>query len=73
MIAGPPLFQRNNPPKAKLAQIKTVNKSVNRTSQIVLGHIVFKFGWKQTALAPINPFHEARHLSPRCADSRAES
>jgi len=59
MIAGSSLFQRNNPPEAKLAQIKTVDKSVNRANQIVLGHIVFKFGWEQTALAPINPFHEA--------------
>ena len=59
MIAGPPSFQRRNPTKAKLAKIKTINESVNRPNQIVLGHIVFKFGREQTALAPINPLHEA--------------
>ena len=59
MIAGPPSFQRRKPTKAKLAKIKTIHESVNRANQIVLGHIVFKFGWEQTALAPINPFHEA--------------
>jgi hypothetical protein len=44
MIAGPPSFQRRKPTKAKLAKIKTINKNVNRADQIVLGHIVFKFG-----------------------------
>src|SRR4029077_15241928 len=42
MIARPPLFQRLNPTKAKLAKIKTFNESVNRTNQIVLGHVVVK-------------------------------
>jgi hypothetical protein len=59
MIAGSSLFQRNNPPEAKLAQIKTVDKSVNRANQIVLGHIVLKLRREQTALAPINPLDEA--------------
>src|SRR5271169_1244153 len=59
VIAGPSSFQRRKPTKAKLAKIKTINESVNRANQIVLGHIVFKFGWEQAALAPINPLHEA--------------
>jgi hypothetical protein len=59
VIAGPPSFQRRKPTKAKLAKIKTINESVNRANQIVLGHIVFKCGWEQTSLAPINPLHEA--------------
>ena len=59
MIAGPPSFQRRKPSKAKPAKIKTINKNVNRANQIVFGHIVFKFGWEQAALAPVNPFHEA--------------
>jgi hypothetical protein len=59
MIAGPTYLQRSNPTKAKLAKIETINKSVNGANQIVLGHIVFKFGWEQTALAPINPLDEA--------------
>src|SRR4029077_20504844 len=41
MIAGAPSFQRRKPTKAKLAKIKTVDKSIHRASQIVLGHIVF--------------------------------
>jgi hypothetical protein len=59
VIAGPSSFQRRNPTKAKLAKIKTINKSVNRANRIVLGHIVFKIGWEQTALAPVNPLHKA--------------
>jgi hypothetical protein len=59
MIAGPPSFQRDNPTKAELAKIKTLNKSVNRANQIILGYIVLKGRWEQTALAPINPLHEA--------------
>ncbi len=59
VIAGPSSFQRRNPTKTKLAKIKTVNNSVNRTNRIVLGHIVFKFGREQTALAPISPLHKA--------------
>jgi hypothetical protein len=59
MIAGPTSFQRRKPTKAKLSKIKTIDESVDRTTQIVLGHIVFKFGWEQTALAPINPLHKA--------------
>ena len=59
MIAGPPFFKRNNPPEAKLAKIETINKSVNGANWIVFGHIVFKFGWEQTALVPINPLYEA--------------
>src|SRR4029077_6566922 len=73
MIAGPPSFQRTKATKAKLAKVKTINESVNCANQIVLRHIVFKFGWEQTALAPINPFHEARHPSLPLADSPAES
>ena len=46
MIARPPLFQRLNPTKAKLAKIKTFNESVNRTNRIVLGHVVVKHGGK---------------------------
>src|SRR6476619_8415365 len=45
MIARPPLFQRLNPTKAKLAKIKTFNESVNRTNQIVLGPVVVKQRW----------------------------
>src|SRR6476646_10365071 len=59
MIARPPLFQRLNPTKAKLAKIKTFNESVNRTNQIVLGHVVVKQRWEKCALAPVNPFHKA--------------
>src|SRR5271157_1019775 len=59
VIAEPSSFQRRNPTKAKLAKIKTINESVNRAYRIVLGHIVFKFGWEQTALAPVNPLHKA--------------
>ena len=59
MIAGPTSFQRRKPTKAKLAQIKTVDESINRANQVVLGHIFFKFGWEQTALASSNPLHEA--------------
>ena len=59
MIARPPLFQRLNPTKAKLAKINTFNKSVNRTNQIVLGHVVVKQRWEKCALAPVNPFHKA--------------
>jgi hypothetical protein len=73
MIAGPPLFQRNNPPKAELAKIETINKSVNCANWIVFSHIVFKFGWEQTALASINPLYEARHPSPPPAESHGES
>jgi hypothetical protein len=46
-------------PKAKLAKIKTFNESVNRTNQIVLGHVVVKQRWEKCALAPVNPFHKA--------------
>jgi hypothetical protein len=53
------LFQRLNPTKAKLAKIKTFNESVNRTNQIVLGHVVVKHGREKCALAPVNPFHKA--------------
>ena len=42
-----------------LAKIKTFNESVNRANQIILSHVVFKFGGEQTALAPINPLHKA--------------
>src|ERR1700730_5674719 len=59
IIAGPPFFQRNNPPEAKLAKIETINKSVNGANRIVSRHIVFKFGGEQTALVPINPLYEA--------------
>jgi hypothetical protein len=37
VIAGPPFLQRSNPTKAKPAKIKTINESVNRANQIVLG------------------------------------
>jgi hypothetical protein len=59
MIAGPPSLQRDKPTKAKLAKIKTLNERVNRANQIILGYIVLKCRWEQTALAPINPLHEA--------------
>ncbi len=59
MITGPPCFQRRNPTKAKLAKIKTINERVNRTNQIVLGHIVIKHGREKCALAPVNPLHKA--------------
>src|SRR5262249_34385620 len=55
MIAGPPSFQRDKPTKAELAKIKTLNESVNRPNQIIVGYIVLKCRWEQTALAPINP------------------
>ena len=59
MIAGPPFCQRNNLTKAEIAKIETINESVNCANRIVFSHIVFKFGWEQTALAPINPLYEA--------------
>jgi len=59
MIAGPPLFQRRNPTKAKLAKLKTFNESINCTNQIVLGHVVVKHGREKCALAPVYPFHKA--------------
>jgi len=34
----------------------TPRRALNR---IVFSHIVFKFGWEQTGLAPINPLYEA--------------
>ena len=43
MIAGPPSFQRDKPTKAELAKIKTLNESVNRANQIILGYI-FGYG-----------------------------
>jgi len=54
-----PVSQRRNPTKAKLAKIKTFNESINRTNQIVLGHVVVRQGREKCALAPINPFHKA--------------
>jgi hypothetical protein len=61
MIAGTPFFQRRNPTKAKLAKIKTFNEAstVNRTNQIVLGHVVVQHDRERCALAPVNPFHKA--------------
>jgi hypothetical protein len=56
-----------------LAKIKTLNESVNRANQIILGYIVLKCRWEQTALAPINPLHEAWHPALPIADSRTES
>jgi hypothetical protein len=58
MIAGPSSFKRHNPTKAKLAQIKTFNESINCTNQIVLRHVVVKHGREKRALAPVNPFHK---------------
>src|SRR6516225_2201561 len=46
MIAGPPSFQRDKPTKAELAEIKTLNESVNRANQIILGYIVLKCRWE---------------------------
>ena len=34
MIGGPPLFQRRNTTKAKLAKIKAFNESVNRRTKL---------------------------------------
>ena len=72
-IAGTSFFQRRNPTKAKLAKIKTFNESVNRTNQIVLGHVIVKHGREKCALAPVNPFHKAGHPSLPHADSKKES
>ena len=36
-----------------------LQESVNRTNQIVLGHVVVKQRWEKCALAPVNPFHKA--------------
>jgi hypothetical protein len=36
MIAGPPFFQRDNPTKAELAKIETINESVNCADRIVV-------------------------------------
>ena len=58
MIAGPPLFQRRNPTKAKLAKLKTFNESINCTNHIVLGHVVVKHGREKCALALV-AFHKA--------------
>jgi hypothetical protein len=46
-------------PASNRVKIKTLNESVHRANQIILGYIVLKCRWEQTALAPINPLHEA--------------
>jgi hypothetical protein len=66
MIAGSPFIQRHKPDKAKLANVKTVDKHIDRPNRIVLGYIIFKFGWEKCTLAPINS------LLPS-ADSQNES
>src|SRR5437868_2476833 len=38
--------RRHKPDKAKLAKVKTVDKHIDRPNRVVLGYIVFKFGWK---------------------------
>jgi hypothetical protein len=73
MIAGPALLQRLNSAKTELPKIKPLYKGINRPNRIILLNIIFKVGWKQTALASINPLHEAGHASPPPDDSPAES
>ena len=46
MIARSPFLQRLNPKKTELTKSETINKSVNRTNRIVLGHVVVKRGWE---------------------------
>ena len=73
MIAGPPSFQRDKPTKAKLAKIKTLNESVNRTNQIILRYKSSSAAGNKLLWLRSIPSTKPDIQRSRFAESRAES
>src|SRR5438477_1115502 len=64
MIGRPSCRSRLNAPKAQLAQIKLIDKDVDRPDWIALAQIVIQPLGKQRALTAVIANHKARHRIP---------
>jgi hypothetical protein len=64
MVSGPSRQLRLHAPKAKLPEIKLIDKEVDHPHRIVLGNIVFKLRRKHRSLSAIRPAYKARHQFP---------
>jgi hypothetical protein len=61
MVAGSAPVEWLNADETELVEIETVDKHVDRTHRIVVGHVVVEQRREQRALPTIDPFHKSHH------------
>lgn len=69
MIAGATRRLRHDPLEAQVSQIQFVDKDIDHTNRVLLGHIVIETFGKQRRLPAICTLNKAAHNQPH-ADLR---
>jgi len=59
MVTGPADIKRPDAQEPELIEIEAVDKDVDCTYRVILGHIVIESGRKQRRLLTPDPFHKS--------------